>query len=47
MFWKGMPARRVAKTLGVSVGSVYVVKLRLWQMLKKILEQMKEQSMEF
>ncbi|HUF64175.1 MAG TPA: sigma-70 family RNA polymerase sigma factor [Verrucomicrobiales bacterium] len=42
-----MPARRVAKTLGVSVGSVYVVKLRLSRMLKRIFEQMKAQSMEF
>ena len=41
-----MAARRVAKTLGVSVGLVYVVKLRLSRMLKRIFEQMKAQSME-
>jgi RNA polymerase sigma-70 factor (ECF subfamily) len=42
-----VPARRTAKTLGVSVGLVYVIKLRLSRMLKRIFEQMKVRSMGF
>ena len=39
---KELPGREVADTLGVGVSMVYVTKLRLSRMVKKIYAQLKE-----
>jgi len=41
---KQVPARQVAKSFGISVGLVYVIKLRLTRLIKKTLEQLKTAS---
>lgn len=41
---KEMPARQVAKSLGVSMSLVYVAKLRVSRLVKKIYEELKEKT---
>jgi RNA polymerase sigma factor (sigma-70 family) len=42
---KGWPVRKVAKTLGVTVGHVYVAKHRISRLIKKEVEQLEKKAM--